>query len=77
MNFGDALSELKKHNCVARSGWNGVGLWLTLQVPDEYSEMTLPYIYISYPEDAKNTPGATCPWFASQTDVMAEDWEIV
>lgn len=77
MNFSWALKELKKRNCVARSGWNGVGLWLTLQFPNEHSKMTLPYIYISYPEDAETTPGAKCPWFASQTDIMAEDWEIV
>lgn len=77
MNFGDALAKLKKYKCVARRGWNGKGLWLTLQVPDKNSMMTLPYIYISYPEDAKTTPGAKCPWLASQTDIMAEDWEIV
>lgn len=74
MNFGDALQRLKGDRKVAREGWNGVGLWLELQVPDKHSKMTLPYIYINYPEDAKNTPGARVPWLASQTDVLAEDW---
>jgi hypothetical protein len=38
--------------------------------------MTLPYIYINYPDDAKTTPGARVPWLASQTDMLADDWSI-
>ena len=77
MNFGTALQGMKEGLNVTRSGWNGVGLWLTLQVPDAHSKMTLPYIYMSYPENAKNTPGARVPWLASQTDLLAEDWMFV
>lgn len=76
MKFGAALEILKHKGKVHREGWNGKGLWLELQVPDEHSKMTLPYIYINYPEDAKNTPGARVPWLASQTDILAEDWEV-
>jgi hypothetical protein len=47
------------------------------QFPDENSKMTLPYLYIEYPETAKTTPGGKCPWLASQTDLMAEDWNII
>ena len=77
LTFGDALVYLKEGKKVARSGWNGKGLWLELQTPDENSKMTLPYIFISYPSDAKTTPNAKVPWLASQTDMLAEDWEIV
>ena len=76
MNFGQALDMIKQGNKVARSGWNGVGLWLELQRPDSFSKMTLPYIFINYPENAKTTPGARVPWLASQTDMLAEDWTI-
>jgi len=76
MDFGNALTELKAGNKVQRDGWNGKGLWLELQRPDEHSKMTLPYIFMSYPADAKTTPGARVPWFASQTDMLAEDWRI-
>ena len=76
MNFGSALVALKSGMKVSRSGWNGKGLWLTPQRPDANSKMTLPYIYMSYPDDAQNTPGARVPWLASQTDVLAEDWEL-
>ena len=77
MNFGNALNGLKTGHKVARHGWNGKGLWLELQVPDAHSKMTLPYIYINYPNDAINTPGARVPWLASQTDLLAEDWVLV
>lgn len=76
MDFGTALHALKSGMCVSRSGWNGKGLWLELQVPDAHSKMTLPYIYINYPNDAANTPGARVPWLASQTDMLAEDWIV-
>lgn len=76
MNFGSALEALKSGMKVSRQGWNGKGLWLELQRPDENSKMTLPYIFISYPDDAKTTPGARVPWLASQTDLLAEDWGL-
>jgi hypothetical protein len=75
MNFGKALDTLKQGGKVQRTGWNGKGLWLELQTPDAHSKMTLPYIFINYPNDAVNTPGARVPWLASQTDVLADDWQ--
>jgi hypothetical protein len=77
LNFGQALEHLKAGGCVQRTGWNGKGLWIELQRPDAHSKMTLPYLYLCYPEDAQNTPGARVPWLASQTDILAEDWKEV
>jgi hypothetical protein len=81
--FGGALEALKAGQKVARAGWNGKGLWLELQVPDEHSKMTLPYIFIAYPSTPAsetapaNHINARVPWIASQTDMLAEDWAIV
>ena len=77
MNFSQALDRLKAGGQIARSGWNGAGLWLEIQRPDAHSKMTLPYIVMSYPENAKNTPGARVPWLASQTDMLCEDWVVL
>ncbi len=77
MNFGKALEVLKAGGRVSRQGWNGKGMWLELQTPDANSKMTLPYVYLNYPADAQNTPGARVPWLASQTDMLAEDWEVL
>lgn len=76
-DFSDALMWLKEGKKVARKGWNGKGLWLELQRPDEHSKMTLPYIFLSYPKDAITTPGARVPWFPSQTDLLAADWLVI
>ena len=70
MNFGDAIRELKAGKRVTRPGWNGRGMWLALQVPEAGSKMTLPYIYM------RTVTGDPVPWLASQTDVLAEDWEV-
>ena len=77
MDFGSALNELKAGNKVQRDGWNGKGLWLELQRPDEHSKMTHPYIYIdtlNLKTDNPDAPKDRVPWLASQTDMLAEDW---
>lgn len=79
-DFGWALNCLKQGKAVARKGWNGKGIYIKLQTPDVNSKMTLPYIYIvtnGLVTDNPNAPKGTVPWLASQTDMLAEDWEIV
>lgn len=89
MNFGVALDVLKSHGRVARAGWNGKNMWLSYQAgyPDgiainkNTSESTglpegtvckfLPYIMM------KTAANEFVPWLASQTDVLADDWEQV
>lgn len=71
IDFSRALTALKNGSKVARQGWNGRGMWLALQVPDEHSKMTLPYIYMS------TVDGNLVPWLASQTDILATDWIIL
>ena len=77
MSFGHALEAVKRGYRVARKGWNGKGMWLTLQVPDAHSKMTLPYVYLNYPTTSEFTPGARVPWLASQTDMLADDWVLI
>lgn len=76
VSFSAALCAVKEGKAIQRAGWNESGLVVKAQFPDANSKMTLPYLYIEYPHDAKTTPGARCPWLASQTDIMAEDWII-
>jgi len=71
LTFGLAIEAMKRGLRVARKGWNGKGMWLELQRPDEHSKMSLPYIYMS------TVTGDLVPWLASQTDMLAEDWEVV
>ncbi|MEE1362046.1 MAG: DUF2829 domain-containing protein [Selenomonadaceae bacterium] len=79
MNFGEALTGLKAGKAMARRGWNGKGIFIKVQFPDEYSKMTAPYIYIDSSGLQTSNPDApkNCvPWLASQTDMFAEDWEV-
>jgi hypothetical protein len=70
-SFGWAINQLHNGDKVSRSGWNGKGMWLALQFPDAHSKMTLPYIYM------RTAQGDLVPWLASQTDMLALDWEVV
>lgn len=80
MDFGQAIVALKEGYKMVRKGWNGKGIYLELQVPDEHSKMTQPYIYIVTTELETVNPDASkgkVPWLASQTDMLAEDWITV
>jgi hypothetical protein len=80
MNFGQALESLKIGQKVARRNWNGKGIFIELQVPDEHSKMTSPYIFIDttgLQTENPDAPKSRVPWLASQTDMLAEDWVIV
>lgn len=72
MDFGEALAKVKIHGAhIARTGWNGAGMYVTLHVPDEHSKMRRPYLYM------KPVDGDLVPWVASQSDILAEDWQVV
>ncbi|MEE8875950.1 DUF2829 domain-containing protein [Pseudomonas helleri] len=79
MSFGLAIEALKLGKRVARAGWNGKGMWLKL-VPEELAEA------ISFQHEAlrplpwigmKTADQCFVPWLASQTDVLADDWQLV
>ncbi|MHC9533154.1 DUF2829 domain-containing protein [Dellaglioa sp. L3N] len=80
MNFGKALECLKQGKSIARKGWNGKGIFIKLQLPNEDSDMTHEYIYIDTTgliTDNEDAPRDLVPWLASQTDMLAEDWVTV
>lgn len=86
MTFGLAIEAMKNGDKVARSGWNGKGMFLFL-VPGSTFKVNRPPLLGIYEEgteinyhahiDMKTATGEVVPWLASQTDMLAEDWEIV
>lgn len=88
MTFGLAIEELKAGKKVARAGWNGKGMWLSLVVSihDIQREGTTLPVYRLTIDDAgtgatalpwigmKTADNKFVPWLASQTDMLAEDW---
>jgi hypothetical protein len=84
MDFGDAIRALKDGKRVMRTGWNGKDMYLFLSnvigaitpfgMPIEtLNGLTFP------PSICMKTAQSTVVvgWLASQTDMLAEDWEIV
>ena len=70
-SFSDALIVLRHGGKVARKGWNGKGMFLGLQMPDEHSANKQPYIYII------PVGGERVPWVASHPDLLENDWQVV
>jgi hypothetical protein len=89
VDFSWALEEVKNGERITRSGWNGRGMFVVLQkgYPDgiginkntaealKIAEGTpcsfLPYLLF------RTAGGQFVPWLASQTDLLAEDWETL
>lgn len=79
MSFGLALDAMRKGFKVRRRGWNGKGIFIQMQTPDANSKMTSPYIYIDttgLQTENPDAPKSRVPWLASQTDMLAGDWEF-
>ncbi len=93
MSFGLAIEALKQGAKVARAGWNGKGMWLSLS---GHHERTIPANAFwsqnnrNFAEqnsgEATVLPCITMKtaddkilmgWLASQTDMLADDWMIV
>lgn len=86
MDFGQALSALKGGQRVARTGWNGKGMFLYL-VPGSNFTVNRPPLLGIYPEgskidyrdhiDMKTADDQCVPWVASQSDLLCNDWNVV
>ena len=86
LSFGHAVVALEAGGRVARAGWNGKGMFLFLVPGSRFKVNRLPLLGI-YPEgtcidycphiDMKTADDKVVPWFASQTDVLAKDWQVV
>ena len=93
LSFGLAIEALKKGFKVARSGWNGKGMWLCYvhnirNIPDSgisTSEAAYRITALGIQGNFEGLPwigmktadNKFVPWLASQTDVLADDWQIV
>lgn len=86
LSFSLALGFIKRGYKVQRSGWNGKGMFIFLVNGSTFKVNRPPLLGI-YPEgteinyhahvDMKTADGQIVPWLCSQTDMLAEDWQIV
>ena len=80
LSFGLAIEAMKKGFHVCRAGWNGKGIFLGISHPGMHNYMTQSFIYIDTTGLATDNPDAAkcrVPWLASQTDMLADDFEVI
>jgi hypothetical protein len=85
MDFSSALEQIKAGERVCRRGWNGKGMFVFLVPGSTFKVSRHPLLGI-YPEgteinyhghiDMRTADGTIVPWLASQTDLLADDWEF-
>lgn len=92
LSFGHAIAALKAGKRVARSGWNGKGMWLALSPGTD--ALPAPSFWAGPNREYAKERGGTAPvlpsitmktatgeilmgWLASQTDMLSNDWMIV
>lgn len=88
MLFGQALELCKKGSKIRRKGWNGKNMFIVHQkaYPDGIptNENTSQSLGIPQGTVVKFRPylmmytaqGDCVPWVASQTDILADDWDV-
>ena len=72
-DFSWALRKLLSGREVSRPGWNGSGMTIKAQIPDENSKMTQRYLYMVILDCKEGT--RMLPWMPSTLDLFARDWE--
>lgn len=82
ISFGLAIEAMRKTKRVARAGWNGKGMWLTLVSAYDYNPEGPPVVGVLGCKKLpwigmKTADNSFVPWLASQTDMLADDWQIV
>lgn len=86
MNFEAALTHVKMGGRVQRAGWNGKGMFIFLVPGSTFTVNREPLLSIlgegtqvNYHGhiDMKTADGQIVPWLCSQTDMLAEDWQIL
>lgn len=86
MDFSDALQNVKSGFRLRRSGWNGKGMFIFLVAGSVFKVNREPLLSIlgegtevKYHGhiDMRTADGFIVPWLCSQTDMLANDWEVV
>ena len=93
LTFGAAIDALKAGHRVARNGWNGRGMWLSLSCNETREVSTAGFWSPHNAQFASENGGSAkvqpcitmknaqghiqMGWTATQSDMLTEDWQIV
>lgn len=90
MDFGDAIRALRSGKRVQRQGWNGKGMYLQMIKGKDVTIHNNGFGPINEHDHGwrdrvprfldwigmKTADNGFVPWLASQTDILAEDWQL-
>jgi hypothetical protein len=77
ISFSEALRQLKEGKAIARSGWNGKGMFLQLEPAKTSMVMgEEPLKYRAFIQ-LFTAQGDIVPWVASQSDLLENDWYVL
>jgi len=86
MDFSEALTQIKAGAKIKRKGWNNPDQYIFLfnsfellgsPVPPDNISSELKNTFIDKFVVIKTVQNTLVPWIASQTDLLAEDWEVI
>ena len=91
INFGEAIEALKRGQRVTRPGWNGRGMYLWLMPATKVKAEWCREFHLKALAEANGgeiealgsirmmtaDKKVLTGWLASQTDMLAEDWQIL
>lgn len=91
LNFGTAIEAMKNGKRVSRSGWNGKGMYLWLLPAAKVKAEWCREAHLKAVAEANGgeiealgsirmmtaDKKVLTGWLASQTDILAEDWEVL
>lgn len=81
-SFGEAIKYLKRGMKVARKGWNGKKQYIQLATGISYKTVNDEVVNCEHDAIGNKavafvgTSGVQMGWFASQADMLAEDWKF-
>lgn len=84
MKFSEALEFAKQGHRISREGWNGKGMFVFMVNGDAIKQA----VHEAYGDPTKDgydvrdflmmftAQSDLVPWVASQSDILADDWEL-
>jgi len=82
MDFGKAIAAVKDGKRAKRNGWNGKNQYIELATCISYKNTRGEIVNVNHDAIGNKaiafvgTSGVQLGWLASQSDMLAEDWEV-
>lgn len=82
MTFGEAITAVKQGKRISRTGWNGKNQYVELATDISYRNAAGEIVNADHDAIGNRalafvgTSGVQLGWLASQSDMLAEDWQV-